>query len=150
MGWATCMVGLRYAYEAGYDITKGPELWRKFAKKYGEGSATLNFFFSNHSLAATRADHLETEIAHNYPDGPKKDGPPRPPSPNAPTSAGGETPMLAAAPVPTQVEPGMTPDEVRAILGDPDNALVFGERLRWTYETQTIVFEEGVVTEIRE
>ena len=29
-------VGLRYAYEGGYDITKGPRLWNRFAKKYGE------------------------------------------------------------------------------------------------------------------
>ena len=143
-------VGLRYAYEAGYDITRGPELWRKFAKKYGEGSSTLNFFFSNHSLAATRAAHLETEIAHNYPDGPKKDGPPRPPSPNTPAPSGGEAPLVAPVPGPTAVEPGMTPDEVRAILGEPESALVFGERLRWAYEDRTIVFEDGVVTEIRE
>ena len=31
-------VGLRYAYEAGYDVTKGPHLWNRFAEKYGEGS----------------------------------------------------------------------------------------------------------------
>src|SRR5262249_48030810 len=29
-------VGLRYAYEAGWDITKGPRLWNRFAKKYSE------------------------------------------------------------------------------------------------------------------
>jgi Zn-dependent protease with chaperone function len=68
-------VGLRYAYEAGYDITKGPRLWNRFAKKYGEGNKAANFFFGNHSLSAARAAKLEKEIAFNYPDGPKPDGP---------------------------------------------------------------------------
>ena len=68
-------VGLRYAYEAGYDITKGPRLWNRFAKKYGEGNKAANFFFSDHSLSAARATKLEKEIAYNYPDGPKPDGP---------------------------------------------------------------------------
>ena len=74
-------VGLRYTYEAGYDVTKGPLLWKKFAKKYGEGSSALNFFFSDHSQAGVRAANLETEIARNYRDGPKPDGPPRLPRP---------------------------------------------------------------------
>ena len=70
-------VGLRYAYEAGYDITKGPRLWNRFAKKYGEGNKVANFFFSDHSQSAARATKLEKEIAYNYPDGPKPDGPAR-------------------------------------------------------------------------
>ena len=68
-------VGLRYAYEAGYDITKGPRLWNRFAKKYGEGNKAANFFFGDHSLSAARATKLEKEIAYNYPDGPKPGGP---------------------------------------------------------------------------
>ena len=70
-------VGLRYAYEAGYDITKGPRLWNRFAKKYGEGNKVTNFFFSDHSQSAARATKLEKEIAFNYPEGPKPDGPVR-------------------------------------------------------------------------
>lgn len=144
-------VGLRYSFEAGYDITKGPLLWKRFAKKYGEGDSTLNFFFSDHSQAATRAAHLEREIAHNYPDGAKRDGPPRRPSTNATVASVSEgTPPAAAPAVPTEVRLGMTPDEVRSILGEPDSALVFGERLRWAYLEQTVVFEEGRVTEIRD
>ena len=57
-------VGLRYAYEAGYDVTRGPELWRRFARKYGESSKVANFFFGDHSLAK----NLERELARNYPD----------------------------------------------------------------------------------
>jgi Zn-dependent protease with chaperone function len=148
-------VGLRYAYEAGYDITRGPLLWRKFAEKYGEGSAALNFFFSDHSQAAVRAANLEREIRLNYRDGPKPDGPPS--LPTAAASPGEPTPHPSAeaegsraAATPTEVRPGMTPEEVRRIMGDPDSALVFGERLRWAYPGRTVVFVDGVVVEVRE
>ena len=69
-------VGLRYVYEAGYDVHKAPALWRKFAAKYGDGSKTTNFFFGDHSLSTKRAADLEKEIAHNYAD-PKTDPPTR-------------------------------------------------------------------------
>jgi Zn-dependent protease with chaperone function len=65
-------VGLRYAYEAGYDITKGPELWDRFARKYGERSRVVNFFFGDHSQSAARARRLEAQIALNYSEGPKR------------------------------------------------------------------------------
>jgi Zn-dependent protease with chaperone function len=61
-------VGLRYAYEAGFDVTKGPELWNRFARKYGESSKAANFFFGDHSLASARAKNLARELALNYPD----------------------------------------------------------------------------------
>jgi Zn-dependent protease with chaperone function len=149
-------VGLRYAYEAGYDITKGPALWKRFAEKYGEGSAAVNFFFGNHSLARERAARLEREIALNYPEGAKPGGPHRredPPAAAADPRAADVAPPATASdsdPAPVEVRPGMTPDEVRLVLGEPDSALVFGERLRWAYPDQTVVFEEGVVTEVRE
>ncbi|HEX5043156.1 MAG TPA: M48 family metalloprotease [Candidatus Polarisedimenticolaceae bacterium] len=69
-------VGLRYVYEAGYDVHKAPPLWRKFAAKYGDGNKAENFFFGDHSLSAKRASDLEKEIAHNYAD-PAKDPPSR-------------------------------------------------------------------------
>jgi Zn-dependent protease with chaperone function len=150
-------VGLRYTYEAGYDVTKGPLLWKKFAEKYGEGSSTLNFFFSDHSQAGVRAANLETEIARNYRDGPKPDGPPRTEPPPAPAPASPPVPDTIAGsegpageePAPTEVRPGMTPEEVTRALGEPESALVFGERLRWAYPDRTVVFEDGVVTEVR-
>ena len=151
-------VGLRYVYEAGYDITAGPSLWERFAKKYGEGSAAVNFFFGNHSLAAERAAHLEREIALNYPDGAKPSGPSR--GEQLPAAAGAPRPDdVTEAPAGTapdsdagsaEVRPGMNPDEVRQILGEPESALVFGERLRWAYPERTVIFEEGVVAEVRE
>lgn len=59
-------VGLRYAYEGGYDVRKGPSLWLRFAEKYGEGNKVLNFFFSDHSQARARARNLERELELNY------------------------------------------------------------------------------------
>lgn len=59
-------VGLRYAYEAGYDIRKGPRLWKKFADKYGDSGKLVNFFFGDHSVSTQRAANLEREIARNY------------------------------------------------------------------------------------
>lgn len=59
-------VGLRYVYEAGYDYTKGPALWNRFAAKYGDQDKVTNFFFGDHSLSAKRAKQLEKEIANNY------------------------------------------------------------------------------------
>jgi predicted Zn-dependent protease len=59
-------VGLRYAFEGGYDVSRGPGLWMKFAKKYGEGNKAFNFFFSDHSQSLVRARNLERELALNY------------------------------------------------------------------------------------
>ena len=53
---------------------KGPRLWQRFAKKYGESSKVANFFFSNHSLSSARAVNLERQLALNYPDGAKDGG----------------------------------------------------------------------------
>jgi predicted Zn-dependent protease len=59
-------VGLRYAYEGGFDVHQGPKLWNRFAEKYGSQDAVSNFFFGDHSRAETRAKNLTTEIALNY------------------------------------------------------------------------------------
>ena len=64
-------VGLRYAYEAGFDVARGPLLWKRFASKYKETGKAANFFFSNHSLASVRSDNLTRELELNYRDGPK-------------------------------------------------------------------------------
>jgi Zn-dependent protease with chaperone function len=59
-------VGLRYAHEAGYDVSKAPDLWRRFARKYGGQPEALNFFFGSHSTPAARSRNLEREIRRNY------------------------------------------------------------------------------------
>lgn len=61
-------VGLRYAYEGGFDITKGPKLWARFAEKYGGSDKVTNFFFGDHSVAKDRERNLERELQLNYPD----------------------------------------------------------------------------------
>jgi predicted Zn-dependent protease len=175
-------VGLRYAYEAGYDITKGPRLWNRFAKKYGEGNKVANFFFSDHSQSAARATKLEKEIAFNYPDGPKPDGParqarraptapastvasapagvpagaqaltgavPPPPPLTSSRAAGGASGAAGAGTKRTEIKPGMTTDEVRNALGDPDAEIVFGGKTQWSYPGLTVVFAGGKVTDVR-
>ncbi len=59
-------VGLRYAYEAGYDVEQGPTLWERFAKKYGDRNKAVNFFFGDHSVASDRARNLRRELDLNY------------------------------------------------------------------------------------
>jgi Zn-dependent protease with chaperone function len=172
-------VGLRYAYEAGYDITKGPRLWNRFAKKYGEGNKVVNFFFADHSQSAARATKLEKEIAYNYPDGPKAAGPARqarrasPPSSPSVATAPGAVPAgaQALAPIPppppppaaatsaatsagpatrrTEIKAGMTAAEVRAALGEPQAEVVFGGKTQWTYPGLTVVFASGKVTDVK-
>jgi Zn-dependent protease with chaperone function len=59
-------VGLRYAYEAGFDVSRAPKVWQRFLQKYGQEDRFTNFFFSDHSLASDRQQNLEREIARNY------------------------------------------------------------------------------------
>ena len=59
-------VGLRYVYEAGYDVHQGPGLWAKFGEKYGESDSVSNFFFGSHSRPTDRIRNIEQELALNY------------------------------------------------------------------------------------
>jgi len=59
-------VGLRYAYEGGYAVQRGPGLWDKFAQKYGDNNKAVNFLFGDHSVARDRARNLRLEIDWNY------------------------------------------------------------------------------------
>lgn len=61
-------VGLRYAYEAGYEVSKGPRLWRRFSARYGDGSKLQNFFVGSHSLSSARTKNLQREVSVNYRD----------------------------------------------------------------------------------
>jgi Zn-dependent protease with chaperone function len=126
-------VGLRYAYEAGYDIGKGPRLWERFARKYGEPGKAVNFFFGNHSLASQRAVNLRRQIAVNYPDGPKP----------------GAAAFTGSGRVDKEIRQGMTPDEVRAVMGEPERDVAFGARRHWTYPGLTVVFDDGRVVEVK-
>lgn len=59
-------VGLRYAYEGGYDVRTGPGLWEKFRRKYGESDRVSNFFVGSHSRPSDRIRNIQHEIALNY------------------------------------------------------------------------------------
>jgi Zn-dependent protease with chaperone function len=59
-------VGLRYAYEGGFDVRGAPTVWQRFLDKYGEGDRVTTFFFSDHSRASARRRNLDLELAHNY------------------------------------------------------------------------------------
>ena len=167
-------VGLRYAYEAGYDITKGPRLWQRFAKKYGESGKVANFFFSNHSLSSARAVNLERQLALNYPDGPKT-GVARPatasttrtasgpqPGPLPPISSNQGTALTASSSSPSgpasaaapsggkkEIRPGMSATEVRTLLGKPKEEVAFGAKSIWTYPAFSVVFENAKVVEVK-
>jgi hypothetical protein len=59
-------VGLRYAYEGGYNVAGAPAVWQRFLEKYGDSNKVANFFFSDHSTAAARRKNLERELRLNY------------------------------------------------------------------------------------
>lgn len=59
-------VGLRYAYEGGFDVERGPSLWEKFREKYGESDSVSNFFFGSHSRPSDRIENIEKELDLNY------------------------------------------------------------------------------------
>lgn len=60
-------VGLRYAYEGGFDVYQGPRLWERFREKYGEPDKVTNFFVGSHSRPSDRIRNIEKELAINYP-----------------------------------------------------------------------------------
>jgi Zn-dependent protease with chaperone function len=153
-------VGLRYAYEAGYDIGKGPRLWERFARKYGEPGKAVNFFFGNHSLASQRAANLQRQIAVNYPDGPKTPVARRTATGKATASGRGEASTAGAPPgaaafagagraADKEIRAGMTSAEVRALMGEPGGDVSFGSRRHWTYPGLTVVFANGRVVEVK-
>ncbi len=59
-------VGLRYAHAAGYDVSKAPRVWRRFAERYGSLPGVVHFFVDEHSRSGERARKLERQIAWNY------------------------------------------------------------------------------------
>jgi hypothetical protein len=59
-------VGMRYAFEAGYDVRKGPRLWDRFAGRYAGGGGAWNFFFGSHQTAKERAVHLRRLLRESY------------------------------------------------------------------------------------
>lgn len=61
-------VGLRYAHEAGFDVTAGPLLWARFQQRFGQLDEVTNFVFATHSRPSDRIANIEREIEINYRD----------------------------------------------------------------------------------
>lgn len=59
-------VGLRYAYEAGYDPRAGLTVWQLFLERYGDGDQVSNFLVGSHSRPSERIANIRREIAINY------------------------------------------------------------------------------------
>lgn len=59
-------VGLRYAWEGGFDVRKGPGLWQKFKDKYGETDKFTNFFQGDHSRPTERIRNIQRQIDMLY------------------------------------------------------------------------------------
>ena len=67
-------VGLRYAYEAGYDPTKAPHLWERFRDKYGDNGKLMTFFFGSHPRESDRIAKMQEQVALNYAAQPRRAG----------------------------------------------------------------------------
>lgn len=59
-------VGLRYAYEGGFDVARGHRVWQRFLERYGEADKLFNLINGSHSRPSERLRNLEGEIALNY------------------------------------------------------------------------------------
>jgi predicted Zn-dependent protease len=59
-------VGLRYAHEAGFDISKGPAFWQRWRDRDGDLDRVTNFFLGSHSRPSDRKRNIEQELRLNY------------------------------------------------------------------------------------
>lgn len=59
-------VGLRYAYEAGFDVEKGSRMWLRTLEKDGEPDKLMNLIHGSHSRPSERYANLHNEIGLNY------------------------------------------------------------------------------------
>jgi hypothetical protein len=98
-------VGLRYAYEADFDIEKGSRVWLRFLQKYGQSNKLTNILTNDHSRHSERYALLQNEVSMNY-------LPPttRPVQPTVEMAAAvGETsdvqPVVRTAPAATIIQP---------------------------------------------
>lgn len=59
-------VGLRYAYEGGFDVERGSRVWLRMLERQGETDKLTNLISGSHSRPSERYAHLQTEISMNY------------------------------------------------------------------------------------
>ena len=143
-------VGLRYAYEAGFDPAEGPRLWERFRKKYGDTPRALNFILGGHSTMTARVNNLKKQIALNYANA--VDSPAaaaaNAPLPSVPRSLDLRKRPPASPSSATAVWPGLSMEQVRQILGEPERTESKGTAARWTYDDCVVVFENGRLKDV--
>jgi Zn-dependent protease with chaperone function len=59
-------VGLRYAFEGGFDVEQGVPMWTRTRNRVGEMDPVSNFLLSTHSRPSDRIRNIERELALNY------------------------------------------------------------------------------------
>ncbi len=59
-------VGTRYAFEAGYDVYAGPEIWARFRERYGYMAYDNETLLEPHVKPDDRIENIEREIEINY------------------------------------------------------------------------------------
>lgn len=124
-------VGLRYAYEAGFDVEKGSRVWLRMLEKYGDNDKFKNLIEGGHSLNSERFTHLQNEISLNYPSPPTQ-----PTQPTRPTEelAGivvtpPTQPTVRPAPAITAIQPvGRRPDALMSLSAQPSTAAAAATR----------------------
>lgn len=164
-------VGLRYAYEGGFDVGKAPGVWQRFEDKYGKENKLVNFFLGGHSRAPERKKELAQQVAWNYvgasprtpasaaaveaaPLEPRASAPLRVtkkaafPSKSVPVDARDDDEQREEMRRALRVRPGMTADEVRKNLGAPRARAQDAEGTVWTYDDFAVLIVDGTVRTI--
>jgi Zn-dependent protease with chaperone function len=59
-------VGLRYAFEGGYDVTAASRMWRRVLTREGQPDVVSNFFLGDHSRSSDRIRNIDQQIRLNY------------------------------------------------------------------------------------
>jgi len=59
-------VGMRYAYEGGFNVTVAPRMWGRLGERLGDTDAVSNFFLGDHSRFIDRKRNAERELTLNY------------------------------------------------------------------------------------
>jgi hypothetical protein len=59
-------VGLRYAYEAGFDVERAIDLWSRARLRFGEHDVVTNWFVGDHSRPTDRIKNMRRELQLNY------------------------------------------------------------------------------------
>lgn len=59
-------VGLRYAYEGGFDVERAIDMWSRVRSRFGENDVVTNWFGGDHSRTTDRLKNIRRELQLNY------------------------------------------------------------------------------------